>query len=67
MNVNVGAADHAIRTVVGLGLLGLIFLRQGATRWLGLIGLIPLLTALVRFCPLYKLLCISSFPASKRG
>lgn len=50
MKCNVGGTDRGIRIVVGLGILG-----AGAyfhSRW-GLIGLVPLLTAVIGFCPLY--------------
>ena len=53
MERNVGGADKAIRIVVGLGLLSLLFLLPEGMRWLGLIGLVPLLTAALGFCPLY--------------
>lgn len=58
MERNVGGVDKAIRIVVGLGLLSLLFLLPGGMRWLGLIGLVPLLTAAMGFCPLYSLLGI---------
>ena len=53
MNSNVGTADKVVRVVVGLGLLSLLFVLQGNMRWVGLIGLVPLGTALMGFCPLY--------------
>jgi hypothetical protein len=53
MNQNVGSADRVVRVVIGLALLSLIWLLHGNMRWLGLIGLVPLLTAVVGFCPLY--------------
>ena len=56
MNQNVGAADKVVRVLIGLGLLSLIFLLSGNVRWVGLIGLVPLGTALMGFCPLYALL-----------
>ena len=58
MERNVGSADKAIRILLGLGLLSLLFVLQGEMRWLGLIGLVPLLTATMGFCPLYALLGI---------
>ena len=67
MNTNVGAADRFIRVVVGLALLSAIFLLDGKERWLGLIGIVPLLTAVVRFCPLYTVLGIRTCPAPKPG
>lgn len=53
---NVGTLDRALRVVVGLGLLALVFVGP-KTLW-GLIGLVPLLTASIGFCPLYRLLGI---------
>ena len=50
---NVGNADRVIRIVAGLALLSLVFILDGHVRWLGLIGLGPLLTALVGWCPGY--------------
>jgi hypothetical protein len=58
MTPNVGTADRVLRVLVGLGLLSLLVVLDGNARWLGLIGLVPLLTAGIRFCPLYTLLGI---------
>ena len=60
MKVNVGSVDRVIRVIVGLALLSLVFLLNGEIRWIGLIGVIPLLTAVVSFCPLYTVLGINS-------
>ena len=56
MTANVGTVDRVLRVLVGLGLLSLLVLLDGNARWFGLIGLVPLLTAGIRFCPLYTLL-----------
>lgn len=53
MKQNVGKVDGAIRIVVGLLLLSLVFVAGDDIRWIGLIGLIPLLTGLTRRCLLY--------------
>jgi hypothetical protein len=53
MQANVGGFDRALRIVVGLGLLSLLFVLDGANRWWGLVGLVPLGTGLLRWCPLY--------------
>ena len=67
MKSNVGMVDKAVRIVVGLGLLSLIVLLDGNARWLGLIGIVPLVTGSVGYCPLYSLLglntCSSKAPA----
>lgn len=47
---NVGSLDRILRLVVGLGVLaaGLVL-----KSWWGLVGLVPLLTAALAFCPAY--------------
>lgn len=51
---NVGNADRIIRIIIALGLLSLLLVLDGNLRFLGLIGLISLLTAAIGFCPLYS-------------
>lgn len=58
MNQNVGTVDRTIRVVAGLSLLSLTVVGPH-TPW-GFVGLVPLLTALVGFCPAYRLLGIST-------
>jgi hypothetical protein len=53
MTKNVGTLDRVIRIVIGLALLSLFFVLSGNARWLGLIAIVPLGTALVGTCPLY--------------
>jgi hypothetical protein len=57
---NVGKPDRIIRIVLGLGLLSLLFFLDGNAKYWGLVGLIPLLTGLLGFCPIYYLLKLSS-------
>lgn len=61
---NVGKLDQTARIVVGLVLLSLVFVGP-ETLW-GLIGLVPLITGLFSFCPLYKLVGINTCPVSDR-
>jgi hypothetical protein len=63
--MNEGTLDRAIRVVVGLALLSLVFV--GPRTPLGFVGLVPLLTGVVGFCPLYRLLGIRTGPARPRG
>lgn len=63
MKTNVGTLDQAIRIVMGLTLLVLFAL--GWIRAWGLIGLVPLATGLLRFCPLYHLLGIHTCGRSR--
>lgn len=53
MKLNVGRIDSAIRILAGLLLLSLVFALDDSTRWVGLIGLFPLVTGLTRRCILY--------------
>jgi hypothetical protein len=66
MQKNVGSADRVIRIIIGLALLSLLFIRQDSSRWLGLIGLVPLLTASLSWCPLYTLLGIKTCPMTRQ-
>jgi hypothetical protein len=62
---NVGGIDRILRIVVGLALIGLAF--TGTVGWWGWIGIVPLGTALIGFCPLYPLLGINTCPAAPRA
>lgn len=63
MKANVGGVDRILRIVLGLALLVMFFTAEGTLKYVGLVGVVPLLTGLVRFCPLYTLLGVSSCPA----
>ena len=52
---NVGNLDRAVRLVLAFALFSLFFLVEGPLAWLGLIGVVPLVTGLVGACPLYRL------------
>lgn len=63
MTTNVGWVDRTIRVAIGLFLIAYaIPIGFAATgwNWVGWIGVIPLLTGLFGFCPLYRVLGISS-------
>ena len=53
MKPNVGNLDRIIRVLLGLGLLSLIFLLEGSARWWGLVGVVPIATAFMKWCPAY--------------
>ena len=57
MKNNVGLSDRAIRLFVGLTILGLGIALDSP--W-GLIGIVPMVTAGLGFCPLYPLLGIDT-------
>nr|WP_210203452.1 DUF2892 domain-containing protein [Breoghania corrubedonensis] len=58
MSTNMGSADRVIRVVVGIALIA--FALAGPVdidwKWIGWIGVIPLVTALIGWCPLYTIL-----------
>ncbi len=61
MKANVGGIDRILRILVGVALVGWgIYARN----WWGAIGLIPLFTALVGWCPLYTLIGASTRKSS---
>lgn len=50
MKQNIGSLDRIVRILLGLAVLGLgLYFKS----WWGLVGLLPLLTGLVRICPAY--------------
>lgn len=51
MKQNIGNLDRAIRIVAGLGLLAATL--SGAIGAWGWVGIVPLATGIVRFCPAY--------------
>ncbi len=55
--------ERAVRVLLGIGLLSLVFVGP-KTLW-GLIGIIPLATGLIGSCPLYTVLGISTCPMKK--
>ncbi len=57
---NVGTLDRLVRLVLGIGLLGLYGALDPPLRYLTLLGLIPLGTALLGNCPIYTLLGFST-------
>ena len=55
---NMGSVDRALRAIVGLIVLSLAFVGPQSP-W-GYLGLIPLATAALGFCPLYSIFGIST-------
>lgn len=58
--LNVGGIDRVLRIVLGLVLVALVFV--GPKTPLGWIGVVPLLTGLMRTCPLYTLIGLNTCP-----
>jgi hypothetical protein len=62
---NEGALDRTLRVVVGLALIALVFVGP-KTPW-GWVGLVPLLTGLVGYCPVYSLFGLRTCKAKAQG
>lgn len=62
---NEGTLDRALRVILGLILLSLVFIGP-QTLW-GLIGLVPLATGLMGYCPVYQILGLNTCPLKKQG
>jgi hypothetical protein len=58
MTCNVGGIDRVLRAIVGLAGIAMVFVGP-QTAW-GWLGLIPLATAVIGWCPPYALLGIST-------
>lgn len=63
MTRNEGNVDRALRIILGLVLLSLVFVGP-QTPW-GWIGAVPLLTGLAGWCPAYSLFGIRTCPMQK--
>lgn len=55
---NEGQIDRTLRIILGLVLIALVFV--GPQTPLGWIGIVPLLTGLIGYCPLYSLLGLNT-------
>lgn len=65
MKTNVGLLDRIIRIVLGLAILGAgLYFKS----WLGLLGLVPIIVAVIGACPAYMPFGLSTCkrPADKR-
>lgn len=67
MNIerNEGTIDRILRIVVGLAVISLVFVGP-QTAW-GWLGLVPLITGLVGWCPAYSLLGIRTCKMSAKA
>ena len=64
MKTNIGRIDRIARVVVGLALIAATL--SGAIGLWGWIGIVPLATALIGFCPAYRIFGFSSCPIGQR-
>ena len=70
MSTNIGSIDRMGGLAIGLGLIAYaipIGVAPSGWNWIGWLGVVPLLTAVLGFCPFYTLLGISTCPAKPAG
>lgn len=65
MTMNEGTLDRTARIVIGIALLAITV--TGPKTMIGLIGIVPLLTGIVGFCPLYRLVGIRTCPMQRKA
>lgn len=63
MQANIGSIDKVVRVVAGLVLIALAIMGVG-TPWTW-IGVLPLATGLIGWCPAYTLLRFNTFPKNR--
>jgi hypothetical protein len=63
MKKNVGKTDKIVRIVIGVVILAVGYYFKS---WWGLIGLVPILTAAIGWCPAYLPFGISTCKAKKK-
>ena len=63
MPKNEGGLDRVLRVIAGLAVLSLAFVGP-KTPW-AYLGLVPLLTGALGFCPLYTLLGVNTCPVKR--
>ena len=65
VTTNMGTIDRLLRVIGGVSLLVWAFLGTGEWHMLGWIGIVPLATAAIGWCPLYTVIGISTCPTKK--
>ncbi|WP_291632912.1 DUF2892 domain-containing protein [Clostridium sp.] len=63
MKCNVGRTEQIIRIVIGILI---VFIGLYYRSWWGIIGLVPIITGSIRYCPIYDILGISTCDVKKK-
>ena len=61
---NEGMVDRGIRVILGVVLISLVFVGPQSP-W-GWVGLVPLITGIIGFCPLYKIVGLNTCPLDRK-
>lgn len=65
MKSNVGSIDRVLRIIIGLVLLGLA--ASGSVGWWGWMGIVPLATGAIGWCPPYAIFGWNTCSTKKQG
>ena len=65
MKINEGGIDRIVRIVAGLVLIGLAY--TGTVGMWGYIGVVPLATGLIGWCPAYTMLGMNTCPMKSKA
>ena len=60
MKTNIGKIDRGLRITAGLGLFTLLFVLDKPLSYIGLFGVVPITTAILGYCPAYRLVGLST-------
>lgn len=52
--------ERVVRVFIGLALFSLLFLLEGPAMYVGLLGLIPIATAIFKYCPISHMLHVNT-------
>ena len=63
---NVGNVDRVVRVIIGIVILSLFFVLQGNARYFAVIGFVPIVTALIGYCPIYSIFGIRTCPVKEQ-
>lgn len=66
MKTNEGMVDRGIRVILGIALIAFaipVGFPETGWNWIGWIGIVPLLTGLIGWCPIYSAMGVSTCPS----
>lgn len=67
MKKNVGSIDKIVRLILAVALFSLFFILEGNARYWALTGLIPLVTGLINFCPIWSVCKVNTAPSDPKA
>lgn len=65
MKENVGTVDKIIRMILGIVFLSFYFILDSGLKYISIVGIVLILTAFLKFCPLYTIFGINTCSTKK--